>query len=197
MAGLLGVVTALLGASGTTAAPAAASDEFSNALLDHWVAAMREIAARAAANPDQPAAAQIDQQSLAAICSKAGFASLAECSCTTLYANVLMIGYERGTRRFIEPQTAVERRLAERRAQHDAPVKAAADKDAHMLAGLRAAFPGGVPAAHLQLMSAYFQDRLPRDAQVWRGFLDGAKSFESTVLANQCPVPGLTRPPAR
>ena len=87
--------------------------ELTTDLLDHWVAAIRQIGAD---NLNSPAPGDLLERSqparLEETCNKAGFASPEQCGCTILYLAVLMTGFDREAQGFIDPSLALQRRIS-------------------------------------------------------------------------------------
>lgn len=172
--------------------------ELTTELLDHWVAAMRQIGA---ANLDAPAASATQDFSQPArldeTCAKAGFATPEQCGCTVLYVAVLMTGFERDAQGFIDPAQALQRRIGavlKRTDLTDADIQALA-RQRKTLFALRKALPKGVPPEHLTLIDGYVHERLTADVNLWRQLAVGMKASETGVIGNRCTkLPALTAP---
>ena len=170
--------------------------ELTTTLLDHWVAAMRQIGS---ANLDaQSSAAALERSQpaqLDATCSKAGFTTSEQCGCTVLYVAVLMTGFERDAQGFIDPAQALARRIGaalKRSDPSDADLQALA-RDRRKLLALRKALPKGVPPAHLTLIDSYVHEHFSADVNFWRQLAVGMKAAETAAIGGRCTrLPALT-----
>jgi hypothetical protein len=172
------------------------SVELTETVLDHWVAAMRQIGS---ANLDAQSSATALERSQPAqtdvTCNKAGFATPEQCGCTVLYVAVLMTGFDREALGFIDPVQALQRRISaalKRRDLSDADIQALA-RDRRTLFALRKALPRGVPAAHLSLIDGYVHEHFPKDVNFWRQLAVGMKAAETAAIGDRCTrLPALT-----
>src|SRR5262245_17917507 len=161
----LGLAVAMTPAAAQQSTPGAT--ELSSVLMDRWLLVQKELAARlnadrAAGKPQLEQSEAESEAFLNEACTKAGFSSTDECSCTIGYVGVLFSGYDPRTRRFGDPAAAAERRIAEIEANQkmsQAAKEEALANDRQALEILRQALPGPVPEAHLKLMNAY-HDRI-------------------------------------
>jgi hypothetical protein len=184
------------------AADAAGPIALSNELLDHWVQVLRDIGAAslAEAAPDKPAAPLpiADPARLDRICSTAGFASPEECGCTVLYAAILMQGFDKNTKQFIDPARAIANRISASLKTIDMPpekkeVSLAGDR--RLYQAVRKALPNGAPAEHLTLITAYLRDHMQLEAQGWKEFGAGMRALDTALIGDRCTkLPSLTQP---
>ena len=186
---MLTLVLALGVSTPAVLAQTGAPVELSVSLLDHWIAAMRQIGA---ANLDSPAPSAAQERSqpsrLDETCSQAGFATPEQCGCTVLYVAVLMTGFEHDAQGFIDPAQALQRRISaalKRTDLSDADIQALA-RDRRKLFALRKALPNGVPAAHLTLIDGYMHEHLTADVNLWRQLAVGMKAAETGAIGNRC-----------
>lgn len=206
MAAIVSVLTALMlvlasavPASHAIAETSATPIELTSALLDHWVAAMREIGRRNEASaPVRGIEQMADPTALQATCRTAGFASPDECGCTVLYVAVLMNGFDSEAKAFIDPALAIEHKiLATADGTDIAPAELEANlrRDRRMLFALRKALPNGVPAEHLALLGDYIRTHMSADVAPWRELAIGMKALETRAIGDRCTkLPALTTP---
>lgn len=196
---LILVLVAALPASYAIAETSVTPVELNSALLDHWVAAMREIGQRNESSaPLRGIEEMADPAALKTTCSTAGFASPDECGCTVLYVAVLMNGFDSEAKAFIDPATAIEHNILAASKRTDiaaADLEAELRRDRAMLAALRKALPNGVPPEHLALMSDYLRTHFGADVTPWRELAIGMKALETRAIGNRCTrLPALTAP---
>jgi hypothetical protein len=175
--------------------------ELTDALLDHWLAAMQRIGSDSFKGlaPAYPVV-KPDPAALDKICSEAGFTSPDECSCTVLYVAVILNGFDERAKAFIDPAKALERRLmtgVQRTGLSAADMQASVARDRRLLFALRKALPGGVPHEHLTRFTRFFRGRTPTDVGAWREIATGSTAFETRAIGNRCTkLPGLSPPGA-
>jgi hypothetical protein len=195
---VLTLVLALGVSTPAVLAQSSAPVELSVDLLDHWVAAMRQIGA---ANLDSPAPSAVQERSqpshLDGTCRQAGFATTEQCGCTVLYVAVLMSGFERDAQGFINPAQALQHRISAALKHTDlaaADIQALA-RDRRKLVVLSKALPKGVPPAHLTLIDGYMHKHLTADVNLWRQLAVGMRAIETGAIGNRCTrLPALTAP---
>jgi hypothetical protein len=196
---LIVLLVSALPASHTIAETSATPIELTSTLLDHWVAAMREIGRRNDASaPVRGIEQMADPTALQATCRTAGFASPDECGCTVLYVAVLMNGFDSEAKAFIDPALAIEHRILATTKRTDiaaADLEASLRRDRQMLSALRKALPNGVPAEHLALIGEYLGTHLGADVEPWRELAVGMKALETRAIGDRCTrLPALTTP---
>jgi hypothetical protein len=172
--------------------------ELTTVLLDHWLAAMRQIGATNLDSPALGAMQEFGQPArLDETCSKAGFATPEQCGCTVLYVAVLMTGFEQDAQGFIDPAQALQRRIGavlKRADLSDADIQTLA-RQRKTLFALRKALPKGVPPEHLTLIDGYVHEHLTADVNLWRQLAVGMKASETSAIGNRCTkLPALTAP---
>ena len=199
-AAMLAAVVAVQPAAGQDAtAPAipatAPPVELTPDSLDHWLATMRRVGGDASLQASGQAA---DPTLLAEVCTRAGFASVDECGCTVLYVSVLMTGFDREAKAFIDPAVAARRRLSAaigRKDLDDADI-ASLRADRRLVGALQQAMPAGVPAAHLALLGTFMTGRMPQDVAAWQELSHGLRSGATRAIGDQCTrLPALTATP--
>jgi hypothetical protein len=161
----LGLAVAMTAAAAQQPTPGAI--ELSSVVMSRWLVVQKEFSARlnadrAAGKPELEQSEAESETFLNEACTKAGFASTDECSCTIGYVGVLVSGYDPRTGRYGDPAAAAERRIADIEA--NPKMSQAAKEEAlainrQALEILRQVLPGPVPEAHLELMNAY-HDRI-------------------------------------
>jgi hypothetical protein len=108
-----------------------------------------------------------------------------------LYAAILMQGFDKNTRQFIDPARAIasDHRYAARKKE------ARLASDRRMYQAVRKAFPTGAPAEHLTLIAAYLRDHMQLEAQGWKEFGAGMRALDTALIGDRCTrLPSLTQP---